>query len=68
MKIDRLMDEKTSTKIPDPGGTQEEIDLFDNPEPWMPIETKLVVWSFVIALIALVIFGFLINKFILDAF
>ena len=64
------MSEKTSTKIPDPGGIneQEEIDLFDNPEPWMPIETKLVVWSFVIALIALVVFGFVINKYILHAF
>ena len=40
-------------------------NVFDNPEPWEPIETKLVVWSFVIVLIALGIFGLLMNKYIL---
>lgn len=40
-------------------------DVFDNPEPWEPIETKLVLWSFAIALVALVIFGILVNKYLL---
>lgn len=43
------------------------VDVFDNPEPWAPIETKLVVGSFVLAFILLIIFGFLINKFLLHA-
>ncbi len=42
-------------------------DVFDNPEPWEPIETKLVVWSFVIAFVALGLFGYLVNKYILHA-
>lgn len=30
-------------------------DVLANAEPWDPVETKLVVWSFVIAAIALII-------------
>ncbi len=43
------------------------IDVFDNPEPWAPIETKLVVGSFALAFVLLVILGFLINKYLLHA-
>ncbi len=43
------------------------IDVFDNPEPWAPIETKLVVGSFALAFVLLIIFGFLINKYLLHA-
>ncbi len=39
-------------------------DQFYNPEPWAPWETKLVLYSIFIALIALVLFGFLIHKFL----
>lgn len=42
-------------------------DVFDNPEPWSPIETKLVIWSFISAFIFLLIFGLLINKYLLHA-
>lgn len=45
--------------------TEEMADVFDNPEPWSTAETKLVAYSFAAALIALVIFGILINKYIL---
>lgn len=34
-------------------------------EPWEPIETKLVIWSFVSAAVALVVFGAIINATIL---
>jgi len=34
-------------------------------EPWAPIETKLVLWCFVSAVIALVVFGAIINATIL---
>ncbi len=46
---------------------QQVVDVFDNPEPWAPIETKLVVGSFILAFVLLVIFGFLINKYLLHA-
>ncbi len=39
---------------------------FEECEPWSPIETKLVVGSFATAGICLVVFGYLINKFILS--
>jgi len=40
-------------------------DVFEGAEPWEPIETKLVLWSFVTALIALAVFGTLINIYLL---
>lgn len=40
-------------------------DVLAGAEPWSPTETKLVVWSFVAALIALVLFGALINIYVL---
>ena len=40
-------------------------DVFENAEPWDPRETKIVVASFIAALIFLAIFGYLINVFIL---
>jgi len=46
----------------------EKTDLFDNPEPWSKYETKLVLYSFVSAIVLLVVFGFLVNKYLLDAF
>lgn len=39
--------------------------LFTNPEPWEPWETKLVVYSIIIAIISLIILGILINWLIL---
>ncbi|MBT3207956.1 MAG: hypothetical protein HN704_05380 [Bacteroidetes bacterium] len=43
------------------------VDVFDNPEPWSKIETKLVVYSFIAAIISLVVFGFFVNKYLLNA-
>jgi len=47
------------------GGGYEAEDLFEGAEPWSPIETKVVAWSFVAAAVALVVLGALINIFIL---
>jgi hypothetical protein len=41
-------------------------DVFENAEPWDPIETKIVLVSFVAALVFLVVLAYLIHKFILD--
>jgi hypothetical protein len=40
-------------------------DVFEGAEPWEPIETKLVVWSFIVAAVALAIFGTLVNIYLL---
>ncbi|ACV68256.1 hypothetical protein [Desulfohalobium retbaense] len=47
------------------GGEYDAEDVFEGAEPWEPIETKLVLGSFTAAIIALVIFGYLINTFLL---
>lgn len=47
------------------GGGYEAEDLFEGAEPWSPIETKVVAWSFVAAAVALVVLGTLINIYIL---
>ena len=41
-------------------------ELLGDPEPWEPWETKLVSYSIGIALVGLVILGYLINTFILN--
>jgi hypothetical protein len=41
-------------------------ELLGEAEPWEPWETKLVMGSIGLALVGLVILGFLINTFILD--
>ena len=46
-------------------GEYEVEDIFEGAEEWSPVETKLVVWSFVAAAIALVIGGTLVNIYIL---
>ena len=40
-------------------------DVFEGAEPWEPIETKLVLWSFAVAAIALAVFGTLVNIYLL---
>ena len=40
--------------------------LLGEPEPWEPWETKLVTYSIGLAIIALVVLGWLINTYILD--
>ncbi len=40
-------------------------DIFENAEPWDPIETKMVLYSFATAIVCLAVFGYLINTFIL---
>ncbi len=47
------------------GGEYEAEDLFEGAEPWSDMETKVVAWSFVAALIALIIGGSLVNIYIL---
>ena len=47
------------------GGEYDTTDVFEGAEPWVPTETKLVVWSFIAAAIALLIGGLLINIFVL---
>ena len=37
------------------GDSLEAEDVLAGAEPWEPVETKLVVWSFIIAVIALII-------------
>lgn len=63
------MEKENSEKITDlVNDLDEAADVFDNPEPWSSFETKLVVWSFSIAFVALVVFGLLVNKYLLHAF
>lgn len=45
--------------------TEENDDVLAGSEPWDPAETKLVVWSFIIAIIALIIGLFLVPTSIL---
>ena len=40
-------------------------ELLGEPEPWETWETQLVVWSIGIAIVGLVILGWLINTYIL---
>ena len=40
-------------------------ELFTNPEPWEVWESKLVIYSVIIAIVGLFILGLLINWFIL---
>ena len=47
------------------GGGYEAEDVFEGAEPWSSAETKLVIWSFIAALISLIVFGTLVNIFIL---
>jgi hypothetical protein len=46
-------------------GEYEAEDVFEGAEEWSPVETKLVVWSFIAAAIALGIGGTLVNMYIL---
>jgi len=47
------------------GDSYEAEDVFENAEPWDPIETKIVLGSFAAAIVFLVVFGYLINRFLL---
>jgi hypothetical protein len=48
------------------GGAYEAEDVFEGAEPWTSTETKLVVWSFVAAVISLILLGILVNVLILS--
>ncbi len=69
VSCDDLQDDKQVEKVSEKGelcfGGSEEDDVFEGAEPWDPIETKIVVGSFIAAIIFLAIFGYLINVFIL---
>lgn len=43
----------------------DEEPIFGDPEPWHPVESRLVTGSFIAALVALVLFGILVHLFIL---
>ncbi len=58
-------EEKTSGTGSLTGEALEAEDVLAGAEPWEPIETKLVVWSFVIAAIVLVIGMFLVPTSVL---
>jgi hypothetical protein len=47
------------------GGEYDAEDIFAGAEPWSPVETKLVIWSFVAAAVALAVGGILVNIYIL---
>ena len=47
------------------GGEYDADDVLADAEPWEPIETKLVVWSFIIAAVVLVIGLFIVPTSIL---
>ena len=48
------------------GDSYEAEDVFENAEPWDPIETKIVVGSFAAAVVFLAIFGYLIHRYLLQ--
>jgi|GEM_PF-1436785 len=41
-------------------------DVFENAEPWDPVETKMVLYSFATAIVCLAVFGYLIHIYILN--
>ena len=63
------MQNEDEVKKPDSGSlTAESLeaeDVLAGSEPWDPVETKMVVWSFVIAAIALIIGLFIVPTSIL---
>jgi hypothetical protein len=63
------MKEEDKQKVPGQGALTGEMleaeDVLAGSEPWDPIETKLIVWSFVIAAIALIIGLFVVPTSIL---
>lgn len=58
-------EEKVSGKGALTGEMLEAEDVLAGSEPWDPIETKMIVWSFVIAAIALIIGLFVVPTSIL---
>lgn len=58
-------EEKVSGKGALTGEMLEAEDVLAGSEPWEPIETKMIVWSFVIAAIALIIGLFVVPTSIL---
>ena len=59
------MPEKKKVESSMMGGKYDAEDVFADAEPWSPVETKLVLWSFAAAIFFLVIFGFLVNIYII---
>lgn len=60
------MSDEKKTEVTLSGDSYEADDVFADAEPWSPVETKLVLWSFAAAGIFLIIFGYFINKYILS--
>jgi len=40
-------------------------DILSGAEPWDPVETKLVLWSFAVAILVLAVGGTLVNLYLL---
>jgi hypothetical protein len=64
------MNEPDAEKTSDQGtlstdAYDETADVFEGAEPWEPVETKLVLWSFIVAALALAVFGTLVNIYLL---
>jgi hypothetical protein len=59
---DRIREYQETTEA-----TKEETDAIDAVEPWLPIETKMVVGSLICGVIALIILATLVHIFILGA-
>jgi len=60
------MSDEKKTEVTLSGDSYEADDVFADAEPWSPVETKLVLWSFAAAGILLIVFGYFINKYILS--
>ncbi len=41
-------------------------DVFENAEPWDPVETKMVLYSFATAIVCLALFGYLVHVYVLN--
>ena len=64
-----MTESQDEKKVPQEGtlgaDSYEAEDVFENAEPWDPIETKVVAGSFAAAIILLIVFGYLINTYLL---
>jgi hypothetical protein len=57
-----MAEEERPTTGPLGGDTYEADDVFEGAEEWSPVETKLVVWSFIVAAVVLAAGSYLVPK------
>jgi type VI protein secretion system component VasF len=59
-------EDKTKEGRSSPGGASNDVTPHgDAVEPWQPIETKLVIWSVVGGMVALIVLAILVHMFLL---